>query len=150
MLRSALLVALAVSSAMASAQIFECTDAKGNKQYSKYCPPGTVQERQVIRAGEDTGPAGSAAPKSVREQEVEFRKRLLERQETESKAAKGKADAAEADENCTSARGRLRALEDGQRISRMDPDTGDRIVIGDEERAAEIDSARKSVDTWCK
>ncbi len=149
MLRSVLLVALVVSSAMASAQIFECTDAKGNKEYSRHCPPGTVQEREVVnKTGE--GMPDSSPQKSIGEQEVEFRKRLLERQEAEAKAEKEKADAEVAQQNCVSARGQLKALEDGQRIGKMDPDTGERTIIGDDERAGEIERARKSVEVWCK
>ena len=31
---------------LATAQVFECTNAVGVKEYSRYCPPGTVQQRQ--------------------------------------------------------------------------------------------------------
>ena len=88
--------------------------------------------------------------KSLQEQDVEFLKRQLERQEAEAKAAKEKAGAEEAERNCNEMRGQLKALEEGQRVNRVDPNTGERIFIGDEERAAQIDSARKSAEQWCK
>jgi len=140
---------------VAAAQIFECVNAKGETEYAYYCAPGTVQQRQIGKSGESSGDsapdAGSPPPqKSLQEQNVEFLKRQLERQEAEAKAAKDKAGAEEAERNCNEMRGQLKALEEGQRVNRVDPDTGERIFIGDEERAAQIVNARKSVEQWCK
>jgi hypothetical protein len=41
-------------------------------------------------------------------------------------------------------------LQDGSRISRTDPNTGERIVLEEKDRPAEMANAQKSVDTWCK
>jgi hypothetical protein len=35
-------------------------------------------------------------------------------------------------------------------MSRIDPDTGERIQFGDEERAAENERMLKVVEQWCK
>lgn len=146
-----MLGAAALAAGAASAQVYECIDAKGVREYAQFCRPGTVQQRQVLResAGGGAGAPG-AAPKSIETQEVEFRKRLLERQEADTKATQDKAQADEAERNCTEARSQLKALEDGQRMTRIDPVTGERVNFGDEEYAEEIARQRKAAADWCK
>lgn len=131
-------------------QIMECIDAKGGKTLAQFCPPGTVKE--IKRGGGTTGGAAPAAtaPKSLAEQDAAFKKRALERQERENKGEKEAADAKIAERNCNDARGQLRQLQDGSRISRTDPNTGERIVLEEKDRPAEMANAQKSVDTWCK
>jgi hypothetical protein len=149
--------ALLLLSGIAAAQVMECFDAKGNKTVAQFCPPGTVKENRMMKGGTGAAPApapaadGKAAPgpKSMAERDADFKKRALERDETEKKDAKAQADAKETERSCLEARGQLKALQDGQRISRNDPKTGERIVLQDSERPAEIAAAQKSVDQWC-
>jgi hypothetical protein len=63
---------------VAAAQIYECTNAKGGKEYAQSCPPGTVKQRQVVEGGAAGAPAagGAAGPKAIDQQEIEFRKRF--------------------------------------------------------------------------
>jgi len=137
----------------ASAQVMECFDAKGTKTIAQFCPPGTVKENKLMKAGAGPGPASgsapAAAPKSIADRDAEFKKRALERQEAEKKGAKAEEDAKEAERSCLDARGQLRALQDGQRITRTDPKTGERIVLEDKDRPGEIASAQKLVEQWC-
>ena len=155
MLRLVLVCVAALMAGVASAQVYECVNAKGARAYAHFCPPGTVQQRQILKESERGGesgaePRGGAVPKSIGEQEVEFRKRLLVRQEAEAKAAQEKTQADEGARNCSDARGQLKALEDGQRMTRIDPVTGERVNFGDEERAADAERQRKAVAEWCK
>jgi len=152
MWRSILLCILTVFASVASAQVFECTNARGVKEFAQFCPPGTVQQRQIGKASESgaESPAPAAAPPSVEAQDVEFRKRLLERQEAETKAAQEKARAEEAERNCLEARSQLQAVQDGVRMSRFDPETGERVQFGDDERAEEAERQRKAIEQWCK
>ena len=83
------------------------------------------------------------------DRDAEFKKRTQDRQEAEAKAAKEKSDSRESEKNCLDARAQLRALQDGQRIARTDPETGERVVLEDNDRPAEIAAAQKSVDQWC-
>ena len=131
----------------AAGQVLECVDAKGKKEYAQTCPPGTVKETKLMKSG--AGTSGTAA-KSLAEREAGFRKRAMERQETDAKAEKEKAEAKIAERNCTDARAQLKQLQDGLRISRIDPNTGERSYLGDAERPAEIAHARKAVAGWCK
>ena len=151
-LASAVAIALMTLATVAAAQIYECTNARGAKEYAQSCPPGTVKQRQVVEGGTTGAPAagGAAQPKTVDQQEVEFRKRLLERQEAEAKESQEKARTEEAERNCIAVRSTLKALQEGQRMSRVDPDTGEIIRFGDEERAAETERQLKQMEVWCK
>ncbi|MBI1990133.1 MAG: DUF4124 domain-containing protein [Betaproteobacteria bacterium] len=137
----------------AAGQVLECVDAKGKKEYAQTCPPGTVKETKLMKSspGGTPGAAGSgAAAKSLAEREAGFRKRAMERQEADTKAEKEKAEAKIAERNCTDARAQLKQLQDGQRIARIDPNTGERSYLTDAERPAEIANARKAIASWCK
>ena len=136
----------------AAGQIMECVDAKGNKEYAKVCPPGTVKETKLIKGGVGASSSGAAAPagKSLSERDAEFRKRNLERQEAAAKAEKESAEAKDAERNCEEARSQLKGLQEGLRIARTDPNTGERSFVEDKDRPAEIANAQKTVDSWCK
>ena len=144
---------LLMAAGSAAAQVMECFDVKGTKTIAQFCPPGTVRENKLMKGGAGPGPASgstSAAPaKSLAERDADFKKRALERQEAEKKEEKAQADAKESERNCLDARAQLRALQDGQRIARTDPKTGERTVLEDKDRPAEIAAAQKSVDSWC-
>ena len=137
-----------------AAQVVECVDARGNKEYAHFCSPGTVKQtpvRSAPAASGSTSDAAAASPApSFAEQEAAFRKRELERKEAEAKNAKEKADEDNVRKNCELALSNLRDLQDGQRIARYDPNTGERSVVDDDTRPAEIAAAQKTVDSWCK
>jgi len=148
---------IALFSGVATAQILECVDAKGRKEFANQCPPGTTEVRKIMKSGVGTpsaggaaSPAPAAANKSVAEQEADFRKRQNERQENDAKATKDKAEADDRRRQCEQSQSQLKALEGGQRMGKFDPKTGERTILTDSERPAEIDQARKSVQTWCK
>lgn len=156
--RAALAASLLVlCSSLATAQILECVDAKGRKEFANQCPPGTTEARKIMKSGVGTpssGAGAAAAPapanKSLAEQEADFRKRQNERQESEAKATKDKAEAEDRRRQCEQSQTQLKALESGQRMGKFDPKTGERTILTDNERAGEIDQARKAVQTWCK
>jgi hypothetical protein len=134
----------------ASAQIVECIDAKGAKTLAQFCPPGTVKENKRSNGGAG-GVAPAATPgKSLAEQDAAFKKRTTERQEAEAKGEKEKADAKTTERNCNDARAQLKQLQDGQRVAKIDPNTGERSFLEDKDRPGEIVTAQKAVDGWCK
>ena len=136
----------------AAGQIFECVDANGKKEYAQVCPPGTVKETKWTKGGGAGSSPGKAAPatKSLTEQDAAFRKRAAERQEAEAKAEKEKTDSQNSQRACEDARAQLKQLEDGLRIARTDPNTGERSFLEDKDRPAEIARAREAVSSWCK
>ncbi len=134
-------------SATVAAQIYECTDARGARQFTHFCPPGTVSQRLVGRGEE---PPVAPESKSAAQQDVEFRKRMQERADAEAKAAENRGKTEEAERNCTQAQAQYKALVEGQRMQRIDPETGERIFLSDEERAADAARQQKLVEQWCK
>lgn len=136
----------------AAGQIYECVDAKGNKEYAQVCPPGTVKENMRAKSGATASSPAAATPatKSLSEQDAAFRKRAMERQEAEAKSEKQRADAKNAQRACDDSRAQLKQLESGQRIARMNPSTGERSFLEDRDRPAEIARAREAVNNWCK
>lgn len=145
------LAAMLVAGA-AAGQILECVDVKGNKEYAQTCPPGTVKETKLMKSGGGATSSGAAAPaaKSLAEREAEFRKRNMERQEAEAKTAKEQAEAKDAQRNCNDARSQLKQLQDGQRISQANPNTGERVFLEDKDRPAELERAQQAINNWCK
>ncbi len=143
-----LIGAAAVIAADAAAQIYECIDARGVREFTQACPPGTVRQRQMLRGDEPAAAAPEA--KSSATQDVEFKKRMQERQDAEAKAIEERAKAEEATRNCAQARSQMKALLEGQRMQRLNPNTGERINLGDEERAVDAEQQRKLIEQWCK
>ncbi len=147
-IRLALLGMLTIMPLCVSAQIFECIDANGKKEFAQKCAPGTVKQREVAKGGA-SNPAGGAPPQtSYKEEEFAFRQRQLEREANETRARSAAADAAK---NCHTARARLAAIENARRVtSGSDPQTGQPRYLDDNERAAATHKARDSVSAYCK
>ncbi|HVG03374.1 MAG TPA: DUF4124 domain-containing protein, partial [Burkholderiaceae bacterium] len=88
------------------------------------------------------------APKTTAEREMEFRKRQQERADSEKKAAEEQAKNAAKTAECDRARGYMKSLEDGMRITKTDA-SGNREFLDDAQRAAEKDRTRKIIQSAC-
>src|SRR3954469_8000 len=106
-LRLALASALVACAPGAAAQIYECTNGAGVKEFAQFCRPGTVQQRQVTKGSEAGAEGGrtnvqntGSTPKSIELQAAEFKQRTAERQEAETIAAETKSRADEAELYC--------------------------------------------------
>ena len=133
----------------APAQIFECLDAEGKREFAQKCAPGTVKQREVSTAAESSpSPGKAAAHPSYKDDEVAFRQRQIER---EAREAKEKVAAAAADKKCQSARSHLGSIESAHRVrGGTDPKTGETRYLDDNERAAATQKARDAVTANCK
>lgn len=137
-------------SAAAYGQLFKCIGKDGRVEYASVCPPGTRQEATGIRSAPASPAASPATQKSLAEQEAEFRKRRAEQQEAQSSEQKKLAEAEQRRRACDDARAYLKALEEGQRIVRVDPRTGERSYLEDAQYATEKAAAQRSVEANCK
>jgi len=128
-----------------AAQIFECTDASGVKEFAPKCGPGTVKQRQISQGGTSPLNSETSAPaaKTYKEQEAEFQQRRLEKQEAEAKAT------AKAGE-CIKKRVHLRNLETAPRAGTVNPTSRERKILSDDERKAEIEKTRDWIAQSCK
>lgn len=143
-----LLLACLLLPLTAAAQMYSWKDANGKIQYSDEPPPGKIQARKVAPP---SAPSSDAADrrKEAADREMEGRKKQKEAGEKAAKAEKEKADAADKRLNCERARGHLQAIETGQ--ARFTTDAkGERIALDGAAREAELASARRAADSWCK
>jgi len=154
----AILLTLVVSSAGA-AQINKCLDKSGKVVgYANECPAGTRSEGVDVKASPAPAPApamtpaGAAPPqpKSLAERDADFRKRQIEKQEAEAKADKKSAEAEQRKRACEQSQGYLKALEARERITSVDPKTGERKFLSEAEYPKEVAEAKRSITANCK
>jgi cell division protein FtsN len=134
----------------------------GRVVYSDRPPPPEIKASQILRQPTVQAPAPQPAapaaagdpakaaggPKTIAERDMEFRKRQQERADTERKAQEEQQKSAAKATECERARGYLRSLEDGMRITRTDA-SGNREFLDDAERAQETERTRKMVQSLC-
>lgn len=158
MLRVLVFGLMLVVAAGASAQLYRWVDKDGKLRYGDTPPAGVKATTLRPPAGSSApapAPDGAAASKDAKkgpltpaEQEADFRKRQMEAQKARDKNDQASRDAQAKQDNCARARESLASLESGQRITRTGAD-GERYYIDDAQRAAEIEKARQSVNSWC-
>jgi hypothetical protein len=133
----------------ASAQVNKCLDRAGKVVgYGTECPAGTRSEATAIRNAPASAPA--VEQKSLAERDMAFRKRQAEKQEALEKAREKTAADQERERSCERSRSYLKSLQAGQRITRTDPKTGERVFLSDAEYQTEIVAARQAIATHCK
>lgn len=140
-------VGVAIAAAGAHAQAYRWTDANGHTQFGDVPPPGVHATPIALPASPAPG-AGEKAPLTPAQEEQQFRKRQLDRQKADDKAAQDREQAATKAQNCSSARESLRLLQSGQRVARLDA-KGERYYIDDAQRAQEASRAQDAVKQWC-
>jgi len=150
--KTAIALALTIAALPASAQMLKCVGKDGKVEYAAQCPTGTKQVDTGIRnaPAAPSSKAPAAQPKTTAEREAEFKKRQLEGAEAREKAEKKASETAQNREACDNARGNLKALQEGQRITKIDPKTGERLFVEDADRPAEIAKAEQLVKSNCQ
>jgi len=133
----------------AHGQLLKCIGTDGKVEYASQCPPDTKEIQTGIRNVPSASPP-AATQKSLAEREADFRKRQTEGAEARQKQEKKTSEAAEIRQACENAQTYLKGLQEGQRYSRVDPKTGERINLDDAGRASEIARAQRMVDQNCK
>jgi hypothetical protein len=163
-------VALSVAVALPATAQWAWRDDTGRTVFSDQPPPASIKKEQILRqpagnvisspalpsapSAPGSAPAAPAAkpaaagPRTVSEQEMEFRKRQQERADAEKKQAEEQALNARKKQECERARGYLRQLEDGVRIARTDAQ-GNREILDDAQRTAEMARAREVMAATC-
>lgn len=145
-----IVVLAAVFASAASAQTYKWRDSAGRIQYSDTPPPAGAKDVQRLRKA--VAPAAAApapAAKSVAEQDAEFKKRLVEREEARAKQAKAAEEEAFRERNCAQAKAQLAALESGARLMQLN-EKGERVPLEDSQRERAKADMQKAVDSWCK
>ncbi len=177
MTASRVLACLALSAALlpwsmpAQAQ-WKWRDASGRVTLSDRPPPPGTPARDILQQPAETSPApataaprptaaaAASAPGKPVDDELEARKRKADeaaaarqKAQAEAEAAARKADeqrqAVLRRENCERARGALRAIEEGQRLTRTTA-SGEREFLNDNQRAAEAARMRGVIGSDCR
>lgn len=148
----AIFLALAFSAA-ALAQTYKWTDSNGRVQYGDV-PPGDATNITRLKGGATAGtpPAGGSEAKKDAKPltpEQAFQKRQQERTDADQKSAQERAQAEQKRVNCEQAEASVRQLESGQRVATVNA-SGERVFLEDDQRAAQLARAQKSVAEWCR
>lgn len=150
---------MSVTGTIASAEVYKWVDKDGKVHYSDQ--PTTADAKKLKAKTRDAAtvskPAGNAnnsagaskAPATIADQEMEFRKRRMEKEEAEKKAQVAEQDAKHKQAYCNDLRGELKSYEDGVRFVRYN-DKGEKIFLDDAERAKSKARAQASFNKECK
>jgi hypothetical protein len=174
-----LVLAAGLFGAAATAQAqWAWRDATGGTTYSDAPPPPDIRPEAILHrpgltplpapgatASVDPGNPGAAprpagadaagqppkanAPKTLAEQDAEFRKRREERLKSEQKEADEAAKAAARQASCNEARSYLEMIQSGTRLMRPNPD-GTRGYADDAGRAEETQKAQDRIAHDCQ
>jgi hypothetical protein len=145
-------------------------DANGRITASDRPPPNTVADKDIVSRPKTNKPAtGAAAPaasaastsvaaapapgaeaaKTATDKEVEARKAKAEQEQAAKKKADEAKQAAVKAENCQRARQQMASLDSGIRIARVNA-KGEREILDDAGRAAEVNKAREVIASDCR
>jgi hypothetical protein len=138
--QAAVAVVLALCAQGAAAQMYKCVDARGVTHYADKPTPGCANTEVDIRASPPI--SGRLAPpaENAAQQEADFRRRRLEREEAERSE---RAQRAELESRCASLRQEHALLASGRRLVQFDA-RGERVYVEDsvrERRLAEVQAA---------
>ena len=158
--RWALLLALGAVLSLPVAAQWKWRDKGGQMQYSDLPPPAGTPEADILQRPPPTAPrpaaAGSGAaasapllaPKSG-DPELEAKRKKAEQEEAAKKKAEDDRVAVAKVDNCARAKVQLKALDEGQRISRINA-KGEREYLDDKGRAEEAQRSRNVIASDCK
>ncbi len=151
---------LGAAIALPAAAQWKWRDKGGQIQYSDLPPPTGVADQDILQRptsnqrrmapAAPVAPAASAAsaPKMV-EPELEAKRRKAEQEQAARQKADEEKHAAARAENCARAKGYVRTLDDGIRITRTNA-KGEREFLDDKARAEETKRARDIIASDCK
>ena len=143
----ATLAVLALLAGSAQAQVY-CWTTKEGKRECGDTPPAGSKPATISTPSAPTAPSTGQAGKKPANPEAEYKKRQMEASKAREKESQAQEQAQAKQENCERARGALRTLESGQRMSRIDKD-GERYYLEEKEIEAEAQRARDSVQKNC-
>jgi len=163
--RVSILLALAaaglIAVPVAAQQLYKYTGPDGRVQYSDRPPADGRKAEKVTGARVGTMSPGSAAassgggaekstgPKSIADQDQDFRKRRMEAEEKSRKDEKLAEEKRLNDQNCTALRNQLSGVQSGARVARL-TETGERVFLDDDGREQEAQRLQRDIAQTCK
>jgi hypothetical protein len=154
-----LLLALAATVSLPAAAQWKWRDKSGQMQYSDLPPPSGTPDADILQRPPPVAPRPSAAASTAAsapllmpktgDPELEAKRKKAEQDEAAKKKAEEQRIAVAKVDNCSRARVQLKALDDGQRMSRINA-KGEREYLDDKGRAEEAQRARSVISADCK
>jgi hypothetical protein len=136
------LVLLLATPAIAG-DIYTWRDKDGRVQYSDMPPPG-VDARSIKAQPSFSGDSDS----SWKDKDRAFEERQKVRTDAAKKSADEASQAAAQKQRCDEQKSRLESFQIGGRLAKME--NGQRVIIPDEERLAEIERMKSEIAQSCK
>ncbi|MBL8446148.1 MAG: DUF4124 domain-containing protein [Zoogloeaceae bacterium] len=152
--RVALVLLTLSASSVQAGEIYSWKDANGRTHYSdvkpELAPVKKIPTPPPASAGRSAaGESAATKPVENDDPETAFRKRREAAIAADAKADKERQQAALAKENCDAMTAQLTALRSGERMARYNS-AGEKEVIDDGTRAAEITRLERNVAASCK
>lgn len=139
-------LALVVAAGGAAAQtMYKWTDENGRVTYSDTPPVGNVRSKEVINV---PAAAPSGAVRQLNTQEAQFKKRQDDALKAQTDAAKKEEIARQKADNCSRARGELRALRDNAPVARL-TENGERVMLDAGARESEGKRLESYIEENC-
>ena len=155
-------MALAAAVSMPASAQWKWRDKSGQTQYSDLPPPSGTPEADILQrpsptaAPRATAPSAASTasapllvPKTGGDPELEARRKKAEQDEAAKKKVEDDRIAVAKVDNCARAKVQLKALDDGQRLSRINA-KGEREFLDDKGRAEEAQRSRNVIAADCK
>lgn len=160
LLLGALLLALLPHAAQAQ---YKWKDSRGQVHVSDLPPPREVPDKDILQrpatrggkppaaapAPEASAPGASAPARQAQDPELEARRKKQEQDARSQQRAEEERQARLRAENCDRARQQIATLDSGQRMIRITPQ-GERVVLDDTMRAADLQRARAAAEANCR
>ena len=125
------------------AQMYKCTDERGVARYSD--SPGAGCKQVEIRGSPPLGGAGPRAAPDLTQQEADFQRRRIQREQNEEKAARQRVAL---ERRCAAMQTEMQRLASARRLVTVDAD-GERTEIDDAARNASIASLKGEIARQC-
>lgn len=154
MQRIILTILMLFASVAAHGELYKWTDKNGKVQYSDRPPPNDAAAEKKLNIhslpakspGSPSGVvAGKAAP-NLAEKELQFKKRLLEAEQAETKQQE---EARQNKEKCAQAQARVKVYQEAPRLSVPDG-SGGTVYADDAMRQKGIEEAQKEIAASCR
>ncbi len=130
----------------AIAQVYKWVDEKGVTHYGERAPQGK-KAQEVEQRLANPGPApGKEVQPGWKEQDLEFRRRRIEAEQTEAKDKQQESSQRRA---CNQARDQLALMKSARGLYRLN-EAGERVFQSDEERKASIARLEQLISERCR
>lgn len=150
-MRLSILLLLCVFSitAVAATKVYKWVDKDGNIHYSEQKPVNQQADTLQIKENKPT-----PTPEKAQDKPEEDSNQALDdaqaQQRAKAEEALAAADTVNKQKLCQQAKANRDALNASVRVSRIDPETGEQVRMGDDERVNALQKAEQTIKEYCQ